>query len=136
VRRRRAFIVDAPSVPGALFPSSVDDLRRSCTWFVAARRTAPNAAPTNTPTLLLSGERDPITPPRHVERILPLFPQGRHIVVPGMAHNVLPRGCIPTVVADALTAVDENASLSSVDATCVARSAAFPAFIDFQGPTP
>lgn len=130
------FIVDAPDAADALFPSSVNDLRRSCTTFVAAKRAAPKAAPTATPTLLLSGEHDPITPPRHVERVLPLFPQGRHIVVPGMAHNVLPRGCIPRVVADALTAIDEHAPLSSVDVACVASTAAFPAFIDFQGPTP
>jgi pimeloyl-ACP methyl ester carboxylesterase len=130
------FIVDAPAPADALFPSSVTDMRHSCATFIVARRAAPKAAPTATPTLLLSGERDPITPPRHVERVLPLFSQGRHIVVPGMAHNVLPRGCIPTVVADALTAVDEHAPLSSVDVACVARIAAFPAFIDFQGPTP
>ena len=53
-----------------------------------------------------------------------------------MGHNVLPRGCVATVVDDALAAIDLGEGLEQLDADCLARIDAFPAFIDALGPSP
>jgi pimeloyl-ACP methyl ester carboxylesterase len=41
----------------------------------------------NVPVLAISGDLDPITPPRYAESVVRGFPNGRHIVVPNRSHN-------------------------------------------------
>ena len=127
------FVVDPPET---LLGSDMAAMRRACATFTPAKRAPLSFAATPTPTLLVSGEHDPITPPRHAERTLALFPNGRHFVVKGMGHNVLPRGCVATVVDDALAAIDLGEGLEQLDAHCLTRLDAFPAFIDALGPSP
>lgn len=56
-----------------------------------------------TPTLLISGERDPVTPPGYGERVARALPRARHIVVPGGGHAE-PSVCKASVVAAFLAA--------------------------------
>ncbi len=131
------FLTKQPPPPTPpLFADDVAGMRKSCAAFTPAKRQQVPAAATTTTTLLLSGQFDPITPPRHVERVLSLFPNGRHVVLKGMGHNVLPRGCVAALVDDSLALVDEGKDLATVDVDCAARVDAFPAFIDALGPTP
>ncbi|WP_119290240.1 alpha/beta fold hydrolase [Azohydromonas sediminis] len=52
-------------------------------------------APAPAPVLLLSGGLDPVTPPRHGERVREaLGPQARHAVVPNAGHGVLALPCV------------------------------------------
>jgi pimeloyl-ACP methyl ester carboxylesterase len=67
------------------------------------------------PTLLLSGEFDPVTPPRYGEQVLAQLAKGRHLVARGAGHNVLPVGCTPRLLAEFLKTTDAAA----LDAKCL-----------------
>jgi pimeloyl-ACP methyl ester carboxylesterase len=45
----------------------------------------------NVPVLILSGEFDPVTPPRYGEQVPKNLPNSRHLVVRGQGHNVIAR---------------------------------------------
>ena len=50
------------------------------------------------PTLLLSGEVDPITPPAWAERAMEHLSNAKHIIAPGQGHGTLARGCMPKLM--------------------------------------
>lgn len=129
------FMTERPHPKDAAFDDERPSMRKACGII------APVAAPfrptrITPPTLLLSGEFDPITPPHHARRAEPLFAQQRHLVARQQGHNVLPRGCMSDVVADTLAAVERGEPLDSVDVECLERLQAFPAFVDGMGPPP
>ena len=75
------------------------------------------------PVLLVSGELDPNTPPRHAEDALRYLPNGRHVVLAGVAHgwsNVA--ACGSTFVADFVA----RASVENLDVSCASVSSAPP----------
>ena len=82
------------------------------------------------PTLLFSGEWDPITPPAYAEQAMQHLSNARHFVVPGQGHSVSVLGCAPTLVAQFI----QSASPAELDGTCLQRLQATPVFIDFNGP--
>lgn len=84
------------------------------------------------PVLALSGELDPITPPRDVDGLIKRLTRGRHIVVPGAGHGVVASGCLPRLVDEFLDAGDAKA----LETGCVDRIKAFPFVVDANGPTP
>jgi pimeloyl-ACP methyl ester carboxylesterase len=67
------------------------------------------------PVLILSGEFDPVTPPRYGDEVLKSLPNGRHLVVRGQGHNVLPVGCLPKLFASFV----DSADAKSLDAKCL-----------------
>ncbi|WP_140727675.1 alpha/beta hydrolase [Pseudomonas sp. Hp2] len=81
------------------------------------------------PALLLSGELDPVTPPRYAERVLEGLPNGRHLVAPGQGHNVMALGCIPKLIGQFI----DQADAKSLDAQCVGTLSRVPAFTSFNG---
>jgi pimeloyl-ACP methyl ester carboxylesterase len=81
------------------------------------------------PALLLSGEFDPVTPPRYAEQVLRTLSQGRHLVAPGQAHIVMTRGCMPKLVKTFIDTLDAT----SLDASCVDVMGPTPAFLDYNG---
>lgn len=50
------------------------------------------------PTLILSGEVDPITPPAWGEVMAEALPRSQHLVAKATGHNVAPRGCAPELI--------------------------------------
>jgi pimeloyl-ACP methyl ester carboxylesterase len=84
------------------------------------------------PSLLLSGEADPVTPPRWADLAAASLPASRRITVPGQGHGVLVRGCLPRVVADFVN----RGSPDGVDASCADRMTPAPMFLDMQGGAP
>ena len=82
------------------------------------------------PTLLLSGEFDPITPPANAERVLPGLSKARHLIAPGQGHGVIGRGCVPSLLREFVETADPDA----LDAECLERLAPDPFFIDLMGP--
>ena len=80
------------------------------------------------PTLVLSGGADPVTPPRHGERIAKaLGAAARHVVVPQAGHGVMALPCVRDVLFRFIDA-DTDAAAQQVDAGCAAaipRPAAF-----------
>lgn len=77
-----------------------------------------------TPVLLVSGELDPNTPPRHADAALRTLPNGRHVVLAGVAHGWSGVGtCGAAFVADFIT----RASTAGLDVAC-ARVSSAPKF--------
>jgi pimeloyl-ACP methyl ester carboxylesterase len=74
------------------------------------------------PTLLLSGHFDPITPAVWAEAVARHLPQALSLVVPGGHHGVSQEGCVPQVIAQFI----EQASVSNVQTDCIAAIKPLP----------
>jgi pimeloyl-ACP methyl ester carboxylesterase len=84
------------------------------------------------PTLLLSGEADPVTPPIDAERAAEGLTRHRHLILKGEGHGQLATGCMPIVAADFL----DNTAPDKLDASCLDRHAPEPFFLSMTGPAP
>jgi pimeloyl-ACP methyl ester carboxylesterase len=83
----------------------------------------------DTPVLVLSGEFDPVTPPRYGDAVAKSLPNGRHLVVRGQGHNVLPVGCMPKVFARFIAAAPAKA----LDVKCLDDVPYAQPFTGFHG---
>jgi pimeloyl-ACP methyl ester carboxylesterase len=86
----------------------------------------------NIPTLLLSGEADPVTPPVDAERAASGLTRHRHLILNGEGHGQLSTGCMPIIAADFL----DNAAPDKLDASCLDRHTPEPFFLSMTGPAP
>jgi pimeloyl-ACP methyl ester carboxylesterase len=84
------------------------------------------------PVLLLSGERDPVTPPEYADQVAAHFPNSRHLVAPGQGHIAVTRGCMGKIVSEFI--IEGNADTLETD--CMVNMQATPYFISLTGPTP
>jgi pimeloyl-ACP methyl ester carboxylesterase len=84
------------------------------------------------PVLMLSGEADPITPPRHAEELEGSLTNSLHLVFEGMGHGNASNDCTRRIVDRFI----ETASTSELDTTCVQSVEPPPFFVDFSGPEP
>ena len=87
---------------------------------------------TSKPVLLLSGQYDPVTPPRYGNEVAKNLSDARHLIVKGQGHSVLAAGCMPKVVQHFV----EDLNPKKLDAKCLDRVQPTPIFIDFNGATP
>ncbi len=87
---------------------------------------------TDLPVLLLSGDADPITPPRYAEMAAIRLGNARHLIGKHQGHGQIAVGCNSRLVADFIDAADPAA----VDPGCLERSFVMPFFVDFSGPLP
>ena len=85
-----------------LGPQEALDFLRICSFW--PRGAAPSRAPVTSdkPVLLLSGEIDPVTPPRWAEEARKTLPNSVHLVVPGVGHGASAEGCVPQLIAKVL----------------------------------
>lgn len=73
----------------------------------------------NVPVLMISGERDPTTPPSYGERAARTLPNSRQIVIPDGGHDSVGMGgedCLPRLTA----AFIQSATTAGLDASCIA----------------
>lgn len=85
------------------------------------------------PVLLLSGEADPVTPPRFAEMAAREMSRSLHLVGRDQGHGQAGRTCIPQIMADFI----EEASITDLDEKClVERQFAMPFFLNYSGPSP
>jgi pimeloyl-ACP methyl ester carboxylesterase len=84
------------------------------------------------PTLLLSGEADPVTPPADAERAASGLTRHRHLILSGEGHGQVATGCVPKLMAEFLDA----AAPEDVDATCLEQHRPAPFFVSMTGPSP
>jgi pimeloyl-ACP methyl ester carboxylesterase len=84
------------------------------------------------PVLILSGAADPITPPRHAEKVAESLTNELHLVFAGMGHGNLSNRCSSDLFTDFI----ETASIEGLDASCVEGVEPPPFFVDFSGPRP
>jgi fermentation-respiration switch protein FrsA (DUF1100 family) len=85
------------------------------------------------PVLVLSGGADPVTPPRHGERVAKaLGARAQHIVVPEAGHGVTSIGCMRDVITRFIAVADDAQALPQ-DAACAMRIPRPGAFVPIQG---
>lgn len=87
---------------------------------------------TDLPVLLLSGDADPITPPRYADMAAVDLTNATHLIGKHQGHGQIAVGCTPQIVADFIDTADPE----SIDAECMERSFVMPFFLDFSGPNP
>lgn len=119
---------DADTVLGTLL---VDYTRIQCEAWPKGERPADFRAPLtgDVPVLAISGELDPVTPPRYGDAVVEHLPNGRHLVLQGQGHNVIGAGCMPELFAQFL----ESADPAALDAECLGRLRATPPFAGHYG---
>jgi len=84
------------------------------------------------PSLLLSGEADPVTPPRDAERAARGLAHHRLLVLPGEGHGQLATGCVPRLMAEFLN----NPKPEALDAGCLEQHRPPAFFVSMTGPAP
>jgi pimeloyl-ACP methyl ester carboxylesterase len=84
------------------------------------------------PTLLLSGEADPVTPPVDAERAARGLTVKRLLVLAGEGHGQLNVSCVPRLMAVFLNSADPEA----LDTACLRGHSVEPFFVSMAGPPP
>lgn len=84
------------------------------------------------PTLLLSGELDPVTPPSWGEEAKKTLSHSLHVTVPGVGHNTAMVDCVRSLMADFV----KQGNLQGLAPACGPELARPPFVTSFAGPTP
>jgi pimeloyl-ACP methyl ester carboxylesterase len=84
------------------------------------------------PVLLLSGDADPITPPRYADLAAVDLENATHLIGKDQGHGQIGVGCTSGLVADFIDTADPT----QLDTSCLERSFVMPFFLDFSGPKP
>lgn len=108
------------------------DLNSACAQWQAAELPADHDRPTHAdaPTLLLSGDNDPVTPPSFAEHVAGQLGNARHVVVDSAHHGLWRRGCAPRLLAEFFADPQPEA----LDVTCLDRLPATRFFLSSNGP--
>lgn len=119
---------DANTVLGNDF---VEFAKAQCAVWPKGERAADFRAPLSgpLPLLALSGQDDPVTPPRYAEAAIAQLPNARHLELKGQGHNVIGVGCMPKLFAQFL----ESADAKQLDASCLDRLRPLPPFAGTHG---
>jgi len=85
------------------------------------------------PTLLLSGEQDPVTPPAYAEQAIAAgLRNSVHLIGRGQGHGLIGIGCVPRL----LRAFLESPAPAALDASCLEAEPPTPFFLTLLGPAP
>jgi pimeloyl-ACP methyl ester carboxylesterase len=84
------------------------------------------------PTLIMSGEIDPVTPPVWGEAIAKTLPNSKHIVMPGTGHTAGGTGCGRRLI----KAFIDAGTVQNLDTSCVDKQTRPPYFVTPAGPDP
>jgi pimeloyl-ACP methyl ester carboxylesterase len=84
------------------------------------------------PTLVMSGEVDPVTPPSWGEHVARTLSNSKHIVMPGTGHTAGGTGCGQRVMRSFI----ERGSVDGIDTACVERVRRPGFFVTPAGPDP
>jgi pimeloyl-ACP methyl ester carboxylesterase len=129
------FLATRPRDERTLLGGALVELtREQCAVWPRGTRPADFKQPvaSDKPVLLLSGERDPVTPPRYADVVARSLSRARHLVLAGQGHGVMGRGCLPRIVRAFVAGADP----ATPDVACLKSSTAPPAFTSYQGPEP
>ncbi|MGL6291755.1 MAG: alpha/beta hydrolase [Silanimonas sp.] len=112
---------DAGTVLGAEF---VAFTQAQCAVWPRGQRPDDFRAPLtgDVPVLAISGEFDPVTPPRYGDAAIAQLPNARHLVLKGQGHTPINEGCMPELFAQFI----ETADAKALDASCLDRLAPLP----------
>lgn len=124
-------VVDPEDGKRLLGTGLVDLLKAQCAVWPHKTRPADFRTPLkgDLPVLILSGEFDPVTPPRYGDMVAKHLPNSKHIIAKGQGHNVLPVGCMPRLFAKFL----ESADAKNLDDACIKTLTYAPMFTGLNG---
>jgi pimeloyl-ACP methyl ester carboxylesterase len=92
---------------------------------------APAATPITVPALLLSGEQDPVTPPRRAQSAAQAMTRAQLVVVANAGHGVSRLGCVPRLMREFLDKPEQ-----APDQACLRDIAAPPFQLGHAGANP
>ncbi len=126
-----SFNVNAGDADTVLGTRMTESMAEMCAAWPAGTKPADFNAPLkgDVPALVLSGEYDPVTPPRYAEEIAKGLPNARWFNLKGQGHGVLTAGCMPKLFAQFL----EKADATSLDAACLDTLPPLLPFTSFNG---
>ena len=84
------------------------------------------------PVLLMSGERDPVTPPHYAVQTAETFSNSLNLVARGQAHSVMKNICLRDITTEFI----EKGSVENLDTSCVEKILPAPFFTSLLGPNP
>ncbi len=125
--------IDTQSRTGFLDTAFVDIFSNACSVWPKADVPDIYRSPgtSSVPTLILSGEADPVTPPRWGEKMSETFTNSLHLVASKTAHNVAPAKCAGNLMA---TFIDQ-ANFANLDGSCLSEIKRPAFFTSASGPT-
>src|SRR5690606_30710410 len=82
----------------------------------------------NVPTLLLSGQRDPVTPPRWAEEVIKHLPNAKHLIAPGGHHSITRDGCVSQLI----TLFVHYGNIENLDVSCVKNISPLAPYLGFD----
>lgn len=86
----------------------------------------------DSPVLLLSGERDPVTPPHYANQAAIQLSNHLNLVAQGQSHSVMKHPCFEKITTEFIV----TGSTEEVDISCVEKIEASPFFTSLLGPNP
>ncbi len=112
----------------------VDSMAAMCATWPTGKVPADFRTPLsgNTPVLAISGEYDPVTPPRYGDEAIAKLSNARHLVLKGQGHSVIGTGCMPKLFAQFV----EKADPKALDAKCLDLLTPAQPFTSFNGWNP
>ena len=84
------------------------------------------------PTLIMSGEVDPVTPPSWGDQVAATLANSKHVIIPGTGHTAGGTGCGQRIMRSFI----EKGSVDGLDTTCTARIKRPAFFLSPAGPDP
>ena len=84
------------------------------------------------PVLLMSGERDPVTPPQYASQTAETFPNSLNLVARGQAHSVMKNVCLRNITTEFI----QKGTVEGLDTSCVEQIQPSPFFTSLLGPDP
>jgi len=84
------------------------------------------------PVLLMSGERDPVTPPAYAAQTAETFSNSLNLVARGQAHSVMKNICLRDITTEFI----DVGSVDALDTSCVENIRPAPFFTSLLGPDP
>lgn len=122
---------DIPALKSAL-NEATQRLKQECAVWTkdTLPPTALQLASNDVPLLLLSGELDPITPPRGAETVQALSSKAQHLIYKGQGHGMVFRGCTPRLLETFLQ------SPGPLDAQCIEKITPPPFAWSLSGTAP
>jgi pimeloyl-ACP methyl ester carboxylesterase len=128
------FYPASPKKTVSYLPDHTAEIVKYCQQWPHAQSPAEFKHPVKSdiPTLLLSGEADPITPPTNAEQVAKNLSNKLSLVVPGIGHNIIYRGCVPKI----LTSFIESGTAAGLDTGCAQQVHPAPFMVNFSGSRP
>ena len=106
-------------------------MQRWCGVINVPPQPRPASGPLQVPTLILSGQLDPVTPPQRAEEAMKFLPNSQHIVAQQVGHIVSPHGCTARLLRQFY---DEPSK--KVDASCLKEIGKSPFVMSAAGAEP